>query len=81
MLKTHFYGEVRRFLYQSGEYREDAFEVVQKTIGYPKWTIAFLREVLNYHHTPNNLSRYLSALSNYPIPRMEELYETARKQI
>ena len=65
----------------SGEYNEDAFEAVQKTIGYPKWTIAFLREVLNYHHTPNNLSRYLSALSNYPIPRMEELYETARKQI
>lgn len=65
----------------SREYREDAFEVVQKTIGYPKWTIAFLREVLNYHHIPNNLSRYLSALSNYPIPRLEELYETARKQI
>ena len=57
----------------SGEYREDAFESVQKTIGYPKWTIAFLREVLNYHHIPNNLGRYLSALSNYPIPRMEEL--------
>jgi len=65
----------------SGEYREDAFEAVQKIIGYPKWTIAFLREVLNYHHTPNNLGRYLSALSNYPIPRMEDLYETARKQI
>ena len=64
----------------SEEYREDAFEAVQKTIGYPKWTIAFLREVLNYPHIPNNLGRYLSALSNYPIPRMEELYETARKQ-
>ena len=64
----------------SGEYSEAAFEAVQKTIGYPKWTIAFLREVLNYHHTPNNLGRYLSALSNYPIPRMEELFETARKQ-
>ena len=57
----------------SREYREDAFEAVQKTIGYPKWTIAFLREVLNYHHISNNLGRYLSALSNYPIPRMEEL--------
>ena len=65
----------------SGEYREDVFEAVQKIIGYPKWTIAFLREVLNYHHTPNNLGRYLSALSNYPIPRMEDLYETARKHI
>ena len=64
----------------SREYCDEAFEIVQKTIGYPKWTIAFLREVLNYHHTPNNLSRYLSALSNYPIPRMEELYETTRKR-
>ena len=64
----------------SSEYSESAFEIVQKTIGYPKWTIAFLREVLNYHHTPNNLSRHLSALSNYPIPRMEDLYETAQKQ-
>ena len=65
----------------SEQYNEEAFEIVQKTIGYPKWTIAFLREVLNYHHTPNNLNRYLSALSQYPIPRMEELDETARKQI
>lgn len=64
----------------SREYREDAFEAVQRTIGYPKWTIAFLREVLNFYHKPNHLSRYLSALSNYPFPRMEELYETARKQ-
>ena len=61
----------------SKEYSEDAFETVQKTIGYPKWTIAFLREVLNYHHMPNNLSRHLSALSTYPIPRMEELYASA----
>ena len=64
----------------SRKYSEKAFETVQETIKYPKWTIAFLREVLSYHHIPNNLSRHLSALSNYPIPKMEELYETARKQ-
>ncbi len=62
------------------EYNEETFEIVQKTIGYPKWTIAFLREVLNYYQTPNHLNRYLSTLSNYNIPRMEELYESARKR-
>ena len=64
----------------SQEYSEEAFKNVQKTIGYPKWTIAFLREVLDYHHRPNCLSRYLSALSNYMIPSMEELFEAARKR-
>ena len=41
------------------EYSDEAFDVVQKEIGYPKWVIAFLREVLNYYHIPNNLNRYL----------------------
>lgn len=62
------------------DYSEDVFETVQKTIGYPKWTIAFLREVLSFYHVPNTLSRFLSELSNYPIPRMEDLYEAAQKQ-
>lgn len=61
----------------AGEFNEEAFDTVQKAIGYPKWTIAFLREVLNYNGIPNNLGRYLSALTNYPIPKMEDLYETA----
>lgn len=62
------------------EYNDEAFETVQRVIGYPKWTIAFLREVLNYYRMPNHLSRHLSALTNYPIPRIEELHKTARKQ-
>ena len=64
----------------SAGYNEKTFEVVQKTIGYPKWTIAFLREVLDFYQKPNSLNRYLSALSDYPIPKMEVLYETSRKQ-
>ena len=64
----------------SAGYNEKTFEVVQKTIGYPKWTIAFLREVLEFYQIPNSLNRYLSALSDYPIPKMEVLYETSRKQ-
>ena len=59
------------------EYREEAFELVQKVIGYPKRTIAFLYEVLEYFNIPNSLSKYLSALSSYSIPKMEELYETS----
>ena len=64
----------------AGEYSEQAFDTVQKAIGYPKWTVAFLREVLNYHRTPNHLGKYLSALTTYPIPKMEDLYATARER-
>ena len=64
----------------SGEYSEAAFEAVQQTIKYPKRTIAFLREVLVFFNIPNNLNKYLSALSNYSFPKVEELYETTRKQ-
>ena len=64
----------------SKQYTEGAFEVVQRVIGYPKRTVAFLREALNYYHVPNSLSKHLSALSNYRIPRMEELYEAAAQQ-
>ena len=63
----------------SEQYDEEAFEVVQRAIGYPKHTVAFLREVLNYYHVPNNLSNHLSAFSNYQIPRMEELYEASQR--
>lgn len=63
----------------SKQYNEEAFDAVQKAIGYPKWTVAFLREALNYYHIPNHLNKHLSALSDYRIPRIEELYETARK--
>ena len=45
---------------------------------YKKSTIAFLREILNYYHKENNLDVYLSALSDYKYPKMEELYEIAR---
>ena len=64
----------------ANEYNDETFERVQRVIGYPKWTIAFLREVLNFHRIPNQLNRYLSALTNYPIPTMQDLYEIARQQ-
>lgn len=57
-----------------GMYDQSVFEKIQKEIGYPKRTVAFLREALNYYHIPNTLNKYLSELSDYKIPRMEEIY-------
>ena len=85
----HHYKEIQdinyiaflRFIEQSvKEYYEKDFETIQNVIKYPKWTIAFLREILNYNNVDNTLDRYLSALTNYNIPKMEELYELARAQ-
>ncbi len=62
------------------QYNESTFETVIKTIHYPKWVIAFLQEALNYYSIQNSLSKYLSALSSYKIPKMEELYAVAQQQ-
>lgn len=59
-------------------YEEKAFEEVISKINYKKSTISFLKEILNYYNVKNNLSEYLSALSEYKHPKMEDLYETAR---
>ena len=61
-------------------YDEQVFDMVQNVIGYPKWTIAFLREVLDHKNIQHNLVKRLSAFTKYSITSMEELYETARKQ-
>ena len=55
-----------------------AFEKIITVKNYKKSTISFMREILDYYNVKNNLSEYLSTLSEYKHPRMEELYETAR---
>ena len=60
------------------EYNEETFKEVVSTINYKKSTIAFLQEILNYYGKENNLNMYLSSLSEYKYPSMEEIYETAR---
>lgn len=60
------------------KYSNNAVEYVLENIRYKKSTIAFLRAFLNYLNVPNTLEKYLSSMSNYSIPRMEELYESAR---
>lgn len=73
---------LRRFLAYTeafaGSYSEEAFRKVYLVRRYPKRVIAFLAEILNYYGTKHGLSRYLSALSEYKHPRMEELYEVTR---
>lgn len=59
------------------QYSDEAFEQVNHSLRYQKRTISFLREVLNYYGIEHNLSRYLSSLSEYKHPRMEEIHEAA----
>jgi hypothetical protein len=59
-------------------YNEEVTEKVLAAINYSKSTIAFLRSVLNYYNVGNSLGKYLSALSTYKYPPMEEIYELAR---
>ena len=59
-------------------YNSEAFKVVIENINYKKSTISFLREILNYYDVKNNLDMYLSALSDYKHPRMEDIYEAAQ---
>ena len=55
-----------------------SFRKVISTISYKKSTIAFLQEILNFYGKENNLNMYLSNLSEYKYPKMEELYELAQ---
>lgn len=59
------------------EYDASALERVIQKMRYQKRTLSFLRSVLNYYGVQNDLSKYLSALSVYKHPRMEEIYEAA----
>lgn len=61
----------------ASQYNDSIVEYILQHISYPKWTIAFLREVLDYYHVENNLSQYLSSLSEYKIPKMEDIYAAA----
>lgn len=59
-------------------FNTQTFEEIVSTKTYKKSTISFLQEILNHYSVQNNLGEYLSTLSEYKHPRMEELYEAAR---
>ena len=56
------------------QYSEEAVDEVLATRKYKKSTIAFLKAFLDYLNVENNLEKYLSKLSVYNIPSVEELY-------
>ncbi|SHE56546.1 DUF6088 family protein [Schwartzia succinivorans] len=58
-------------------YSEEAVKTVLKKRRYKKSTIAFLAMFLTFWKVKHTLHEYLSALSVYAIPRMEEFYESA----
>jgi hypothetical protein len=59
-------------------YNDVTVEYVLNHRSYKKSTIAFLRAILDRLGIKNNLSNYLSSLSKYQYPNMEELYESAQ---
>lgn len=60
-------------------YSESAMETVLANRKYKKSTIAFMAAFLDYHQIEHTLSRYLSPMSDYKIPKVEELYEFAQR--
>ena len=72
------YSQFIKYCEQFSEtYNDAVFEQVCQQIRYQKKTIAFLRNILMHYQVPNNLNRYLSSLSEYKYPTMEEIYEAA----
>ncbi len=61
-------------------YSDNAAIYVLERMKYKKATIAFLESFLNYLHVSNTLNRYLSSMSVYAIPTMEEIYEASYKR-
>lgn len=55
-------------------YSEDAIQTVLRHCKYKKATIAFLAAFLGYWNTKHTLQQYLSRLSAYAVPQMEEFY-------
>ena len=60
------------------DFEQLVFDQVIDKQKYAKSTIAFLQSILNYYGKENRLNKYLSSLSKYKYPRMEELYAAAQ---
>lgn len=59
------------------QYSDVVFEQVYQQKRYQKKTLSFMRNILNHYGVQNNLSKYLSGLSEYKHPTMEEIYKAA----
>ena len=73
--KSALAAYMRKF---ASNYSDAAAVYVLRYRKYKKSTIAFLESFLNYLNIENTLNQFLSALSSYEIPEMEEFYESPR---
>ncbi len=69
--KSALVGYMKEF---SLTYCDSATVYVLKNWKYKKSTIAFLESFLEFFHISNTLNQFLSTLSSYAIPKIEELY-------
>ncbi len=67
--KNRFMAYMRRF---SERYSDDTVNYVIENRKYKKSTIAFLERILTWYGVENSLRKYLSPLSEYNIPTIEE---------
>lgn len=74
--KTEHIDKNRFLAYMKGfaeQYSDEAARYVIENRKYKKSTIAFLERILAWYGIENSLRQYLSPLSEYKIPTMEEL--------
>lgn len=68
--KNRFLAYIKRF---SEQYSDDVTDYVIERKKYKKSTIAFLERMLTWYGVENSLGKYLSSLSQYKIPTIEQL--------
>lgn len=68
--RNRFMAYMRKF---SEHYSDDIVNYVIENRKYKKSTIAFLERILTWYGVENSLKKYLSPLSEYNIPTIEEL--------
>lgn len=62
------------------KYDDNVFEQVNQQLRYQKRTISFLRMILEHYGIKNDLSKHLSALSEYRHPTIEEIISKAHNK-
>lgn len=63
------------------KYNEFETKSIIEQTGYPKRTIAFLVEILDYFKVEHDLNQYLSPLSKYNIPDLENIFKDTSIEI
>lgn len=56
-------------------FNEKSIDIVLSKLKYKKNTISFLKDILDYFKIPNSLEKYLSKLSTYKHPLVNEIFD------